>query len=169
MCDLPGGNKSEQTASSCSALTLHVKLPHIQHQQQQRLSSHSSLSFLFTCCSLFYSSSALCFYVSFLSIFHQPLYTSILHISPSVLLSLFRDLAARNCLVAEQNVVKISDFGMSRQQDDGVYSAEGLKQIPVKWTAPEALNYGMSPSNCLCPAVTTLCLPVCIHPEFLVN
>ncbi|XP_029001196.1 tyrosine-protein kinase Fes/Fps isoform X1 [Betta splendens] len=54
-----------------------------------------------------------------------------------------RDLAARNCLVAEQNVVKISDFGMSRQQDDGVYSAEGgLRQIPVKWTAPEALNYG---------------------------
>ncbi|XP_030582288.1 tyrosine-protein kinase Fes/Fps isoform X2 [Archocentrus centrarchus] len=54
-----------------------------------------------------------------------------------------RDLAARNCLVAEGNVVKISDFGMSRQQDDGVYSAEGgLRQIPVKWTAPEALNYG---------------------------
>ncbi|CAK6954907.1 tyrosine-protein kinase Fes/Fps [Scomber scombrus] len=54
-----------------------------------------------------------------------------------------RDLAARNCLVAEHNIVKISDFGMSRQQDDGVYSAEGgLRQIPVKWTAPEALNYG---------------------------
>ncbi|KAF7656456.1 hypothetical protein LDENG_00041140 [Lucifuga dentata] len=54
-----------------------------------------------------------------------------------------RDLAARNCLVGDQNVVKISDFGMSRQQEDGVYSAEGgLKQIPVKWTAPEALNYG---------------------------
>ncbi|XP_076583428.1 tyrosine-protein kinase Fes/Fps isoform X1 [Chaetodon auriga] len=54
-----------------------------------------------------------------------------------------RDLAARNCLVADHNVVKISDFGMSRQQDDGVYSTEGgLKQIPVKWTAPEALNYG---------------------------
>ncbi|XP_070712303.1 tyrosine-protein kinase Fes/Fps isoform X2 [Pempheris klunzingeri] len=54
-----------------------------------------------------------------------------------------RDLAARNCLVAEHNVVKISDFGMSRQQDDGVYSTEGgLRQVPVKWTAPEALNYG---------------------------
>nr|XP_061819507.1 tyrosine-protein kinase Fes/Fps-like isoform X1 [Nerophis lumbriciformis] len=54
-----------------------------------------------------------------------------------------RDLAARNCLVAEHHVVKISDFGMSRQQDDGVYSAEGgLRQIPIKWTAPEALNYG---------------------------
>lgn len=67
------------------------------------------------------------------------------YISPSVLTFFQRDLAARNCLVAEHNVVKISDFGMSRQQDDGVYSTEGgLRQIPVKWTAPEALNYGMS-------------------------
>ncbi|XP_061600103.1 tyrosine-protein kinase Fes/Fps isoform X2 [Cololabis saira] len=55
-----------------------------------------------------------------------------------------RDLAARNCLVTENNSVKISDFGMSRQREDGVYSAEGgLRQIPVKWTAPEALNYGL--------------------------
>uniref|UniRef100_A0A673LH30 Tyrosine-protein kinase n=1 Tax=Sinocyclocheilus rhinocerous TaxID=307959 RepID=A0A673LH30_9TELE len=54
-----------------------------------------------------------------------------------------RDLAARNCLVGEESVVKISDFGMSRQEQDGVYSATGgMKQIPVKWTAPEALNYG---------------------------
>ncbi|XP_027023807.1 tyrosine-protein kinase Fer isoform X1 [Tachysurus fulvidraco] len=53
-----------------------------------------------------------------------------------------RDLAARNCLVGESNLLKISDFGMSRQEDDGVYSSSGLKQIPIKWTAPEALNYG---------------------------
>ncbi|XP_056607029.1 tyrosine-protein kinase Fes/Fps isoform X2 [Triplophysa dalaica] len=54
-----------------------------------------------------------------------------------------RDLAARNCLVGEESVVKISDFGMSRQEQDGVYDATGgMKQIPVKWTAPEALNYG---------------------------
>ncbi|XP_068280448.1 tyrosine-protein kinase Fer-like [Nyctibius grandis] len=53
-----------------------------------------------------------------------------------------RDLAARNCLVDESNILKISDFGMSRQEDDGVYSSSGLKQIPIKWTAPEALNYG---------------------------
>lgn len=31
---------------------------------------------------------------------------------------------------------------MSRQEDGGVYSSSGLKQIPIKWTAPEALNYG---------------------------
>lgn len=53
-----------------------------------------------------------------------------------------RDLAARNCLVSDGNVLKISDFGMSRQEDDGIYSSSGLKQIPIKWTAPEALNYG---------------------------
>ncbi|XP_067839030.1 tyrosine-protein kinase Fer isoform X2 [Heptranchias perlo] len=53
-----------------------------------------------------------------------------------------RDLAARNCLVGDNNVLKISDFGMSRQEDDGIYSSSGLKQIPIKWTAPEALNYG---------------------------
>ena len=55
-----------------------------------------------------------------------------------------RDLAARNCLVTEKNTLKISDFGMSREEEDGVYAATGgMKQIPVKWTAPEALNYGM--------------------------
>lgn len=55
-----------------------------------------------------------------------------------------RDLAARNCLVTEKNTLKISDFGMSREEEDGVYaSTAGMKQIPIKWTAPEALNYGM--------------------------
>nr|P00542.1 RecName: Full=Tyrosine-protein kinase transforming protein Fes [Gardner-Arnstein feline sarcoma virus] len=54
-----------------------------------------------------------------------------------------RDLAARNCLVTEKNVLKISDFGMSREAADGIYAASGgLRQVPVKWTAPEALNYG---------------------------
>ncbi|XP_006867207.1 PREDICTED: tyrosine-protein kinase Fes/Fps isoform X3 [Chrysochloris asiatica] len=54
-----------------------------------------------------------------------------------------RDLAARNCLVTEKNVLKISDFGMSREEADGIYAASGgLRQVPVKWTAPEALNYG---------------------------
>ncbi|XP_029437607.1 tyrosine-protein kinase Fer-like [Rhinatrema bivittatum] len=54
-----------------------------------------------------------------------------------------RDLAARNVLVGEGNVLKISDFGMSRQEEDGVYSSSvGIKHIPIKWTAPEALKYG---------------------------
>lgn len=52
-----------------------------------------------------------------------------------------RDLAARNCLVGVNNIVKISDFGMSRETIEYVVT-DGMKQIPIKWTAPEALNYG---------------------------
>ena len=52
-----------------------------------------------------------------------------------------RDLAARNCLVGDKSVVKISDFGMSREEEEYTVS-DGLKQIPIKWTAPEALLYG---------------------------
>lgn len=45
--------------------------------------------------------------------------------------------------MTEKNVLKISDFGMSREEADGIYAASGgLRQVPVKWTAPEALNYG---------------------------
>lgn len=52
-------------------------------------------------------------------------------------------MAARNCLVANDGTVKITDFGMSREEEDGVYSVSGgMKQIPIKWTAPEAMNYG---------------------------
>jgi len=58
-----------------------------------------------------------------------------------------RDLAARNCLVGEENKVKISDFGMSREEEEYTVS-DGLKQIPIKWTAPEALNYGKYTSLC---------------------
>ncbi|XP_033726294.1 tyrosine-protein kinase Fer-like [Pecten maximus] len=58
-----------------------------------------------------------------------------------------RDLAARNCLVGDGNVVKISDFGMSREEEEYTVS-EGLKQIPIKWTAPEALLYGKYTSLC---------------------
>ncbi|XP_077993623.1 tyrosine-protein kinase Fer-like isoform X2 [Glandiceps talaboti] len=60
-----------------------------------------------------------------------------------------RDLAARNCLVGDRDVVKISDFGMSRQEDDGIYTVSGgMKQIPIKWTAPEAMNYGEYTIEC---------------------
>ncbi|XP_065170799.1 tyrosine-protein kinase Fer isoform X1 [Atheta coriaria] len=58
-----------------------------------------------------------------------------------------RDLAARNCLVGYANVVKISDFGMSREEEEYIVS-DGMKQIPIKWTAPEALNFGKYTSLC---------------------
>ncbi|XP_062122506.1 tyrosine-protein kinase Fer isoform X2 [Drosophila sulfurigaster albostrigata] len=58
-----------------------------------------------------------------------------------------RDLAARNCLVDFEHTVKISDFGMSREEEEYIVS-DGMKQIPVKWTAPEALNFGKYTSLC---------------------
>ncbi|XP_058978010.1 tyrosine-protein kinase Fer isoform X3 [Musca domestica] len=58
-----------------------------------------------------------------------------------------RDLAARNCLVDLECSVKISDFGMSREEEEYIVS-DGMKQIPVKWTAPEALNFGKYTSLC---------------------
>ncbi|CAG2118637.1 unnamed protein product, partial [Medioppia subpectinata] len=61
-----------------------------------------------------------------------------------------RDLAARNCLIGADNGVKISDFGMSREANvEQEYTvSNGMKQIPIKWTAPEALNYGRYTSLC---------------------
>ncbi|XP_028295027.1 ephrin type-A receptor 7 isoform X4 [Gouania willdenowi] len=54
-----------------------------------------------------------------------------------------RDLAARNILVNSNLVCKVSDFGLSRVIDDdpeAVYTTTGGK-IPVRWTAPEAIQF----------------------------
>ena len=50
-----------------------------------------------------------------------------------------RDLAARNVLVAEKNIVKIGDFGLSRFLTDQVSVLdESDVKFPIRWTAPEA-------------------------------
>ncbi|XP_065899825.1 uncharacterized protein [Dysidea avara] len=52
-----------------------------------------------------------------------------------------RDLAARNVLVSEDFTCKIADFGMSHDLATNNYYVTSGGKIPVKWTAPEALNY----------------------------
>ncbi|XP_034825105.1 tyrosine-protein kinase Btk isoform X1 [Maniola hyperantus] len=52
-----------------------------------------------------------------------------------------RDLAARNCLVAEENVVKVADFGLARYVLDDQYTSSGGTKFPIKWAPPEVLNY----------------------------
>ena len=47
-----------------------------------------------------------------------------------------RDLAARNVLVANEEQVKISDFGLARQsQEKDYYQMTSNTNIPVKWMA----------------------------------
>ncbi|KAL1022442.1 hypothetical protein UPYG_G00027670 [Umbra pygmaea] len=52
-----------------------------------------------------------------------------------------RDLAARNCLVGENSVVKVADFGLSRLMTGDTYTAHAGAKFPIKWTAPESLAY----------------------------
>ena len=45
-----------------------------------------------------------------------------------------RDLAARNILVANDDLVKISDFGLARFTDnDNCYTFRTDRKLPVKW------------------------------------
>ena len=48
-----------------------------------------------------------------------------------------RDLAARNCLVGDQNVVKVADFGLARYVIDDQYTSNGGAKFPIKWSPPE--------------------------------
>lgn len=58
-----------------------------------------------------------------------------------VLSHLGRDLAARNCLVGENHLVKVADFGLSRLMTGDTYTAHAGAKFPIKWTAPESLAY----------------------------
>ncbi|XP_043391787.1 megakaryocyte-associated tyrosine-protein kinase isoform X4 [Chelonia mydas] len=48
-----------------------------------------------------------------------------------------RDLAARNILISEENVAKVSDFGLAKVDPKGTDATK----LPIKWTAPEALKH----------------------------
>jgi hypothetical protein len=53
-----------------------------------------------------------------------------------------RDLAARNVLVGSDFVCKVSDFGLSREVDSNSadYYSSAKGKLPLRWTAPEALQ-----------------------------
>ncbi|NXH47301.1 HCK kinase, partial [Dicaeum eximium] len=53
-----------------------------------------------------------------------------------------RDLRAANILVSAVLVCKIADFGLARVIEDTEYTAREGAKFPIKWTAPEAINYG---------------------------
>ncbi|CAJ0579525.1 unnamed protein product, partial [Mesorhabditis spiculigera] len=52
-----------------------------------------------------------------------------------------RDLAARNCLIVrvnDEHLVKISDFGLSREGD--AYAMKTVRKVPIRWLAPETIQ-----------------------------
>ncbi|KFB41183.1 hypothetical protein ZHAS_00008745 [Anopheles sinensis] len=50
------------------------------------------------------------------------------------------DLAARNVLLCDKNVVKISDFGLSRTLYRGIYKKQSDSPVPIKWIAVECFK-----------------------------
>uniref|UniRef100_A0A3P8VUY5 Tyrosine-protein kinase receptor n=1 Tax=Cynoglossus semilaevis TaxID=244447 RepID=A0A3P8VUY5_CYNSE len=52
------------------------------------------------------------------------------------------DLATRNCLVGENLLVKIGDFGMSRDvYSTDYYRVGGHTMLPIRWMPPESIMY----------------------------
>ena len=51
-----------------------------------------------------------------------------------------RDLAARNVLVGNDKIVKISDFGLTRNMnEDLIYMGKTARNLPFKWMSLEAI------------------------------
>ncbi|XP_026088256.1 protein tyrosine kinase 2aa isoform X10 [Carassius auratus] len=52
-----------------------------------------------------------------------------------------RDIAARNVLVSSMDCVKLGDFGLSRYMEDSSYYKASKGKLPIKWMAPESINF----------------------------
>jgi serine/threonine protein kinase len=51
-----------------------------------------------------------------------------------------RDLACRNVLIGYGKILKIADFGLSKEID-GLYISSSHTRLPIRWMAPEAITH----------------------------
>ncbi|XP_046665495.1 insulin-like receptor isoform X2 [Homalodisca vitripennis] len=59
-----------------------------------------------------------------------------------------RDLAARNCMVNQDGIVKVGDFGMTRDvYETDYYRKNNTGLLPIRWMAPESLKDGVFTSQ----------------------
>ncbi|VDM64019.1 unnamed protein product [Angiostrongylus costaricensis] len=58
-----------------------------------------------------------------------------------------RDIACRNCLIdVKKSIVKISDFGLSKQVE--VYKIQAHERLPIRWFAPEVISTRIYTAKC---------------------
>uniref|UniRef100_A0A0K0DPM6 Non-specific protein-tyrosine kinase n=1 Tax=Angiostrongylus cantonensis TaxID=6313 RepID=A0A0K0DPM6_ANGCA len=58
-----------------------------------------------------------------------------------------RDIACRNCLIdVKKSIVKISDFGLSKQVE--VYKIQAHERLPIRWQAPEVISTRIYTAKC---------------------
>ena len=52
-----------------------------------------------------------------------------------------RDLACRNVLVSSGKLLKVTDFGLSREAEEMYQSTKNTSKLPLRWMAPEAISH----------------------------
>jgi len=50
-----------------------------------------------------------------------------------------RDLAARNCLIGDEDILKVGDFGLTTLTECGLYKGNYRSVCAPRWTSPEAI------------------------------
>lgn len=71
-------------------------------------------------------------------LFYLPIFTQEYLSSLNVI---HHDLACRNVLVSCNKLLKVTDFGLSREAEEMYQSSKNASKLPLRWMAPEAISH----------------------------